>query len=440
MRHDIANGPRTVAAAGGPATEGATPVTHASSHGASTRRPVYSGNRRVPGLYERTLANGSTVYEAALRLGGRVRRHRLTATTKTDAITELRALQVDYERGEAHRSPAAGLTLDELARDYLAHLRVRMNESDPRRRRSPRTVEHYEAQLRLHVLPVLGHLPATDLTVADVRRLLDVLATKRLKPRGREREARRLSSWSRSGLLSILSGVLTYGVRQGVVTHNVVRDIGRDDRPGAQRKTEPRYLAPAELELLLTSMGDTFRPIAATCAFAGLRLSEALGLRWRDVDLKGGTLTVSAQLGPDGTRVPLKTAASAATVPLLPRLADELKAHRSRVAGQSLARVQPDAFVFMTSRGRPHGSRNVLRAVYAAGDAAGLNREGLERVGVHDLRHSFVAVALAAGLTLPEAAALARHANPRVTAAVYAGLTDTARAGLGSKLAAAFGG
>jgi len=40
----------------------------------------------------------------------------------------------------------------------------------------------------------------------------------------------------------------------------------------------------------------------------------------------------------------------------------------------------------------------------------------------------------AAGLTLPEVAALARHANPRVTAAVYAGLTDTARAGLGAKL------
>jgi hypothetical protein len=44
------------------------------------------------------------------------------------------------------------------------------------------------------------------------------------------------------------------------------------------------------------------------------------------------------------------------------------------------------------------------------------------------------------GAALPEAAALARHANPRVTATVYAGLTDAARAGLGEKLAAAFGG
>ncbi len=158
------------------------------------------------------------------------------------------------------------------------------------------------------------------------------------------------------------------------------------------------------------------------------------------MDFGGGTLTVGAQLGPDGTRVPLKTAASAATVPLLPKLAAELRAHRSRVAGRALARVQPDALVFTTSRGRPHGSRNVLRVVYAAGDAAGFNGEGRERVGVHDLRHSFVSVALAAGLTLPEAAALARHANPRVTAAVYAGLTDSARAGLGEKLRSAFGG
>jgi integrase len=82
----------------------------------------------------------------------------------------------------------------------------------------------------------------------------------------------------------------------------------------------------------------------------------------------------------------------------------------------------------------------VLRAVYAAGDSAGLNGHDREPVGVHDLRHSFVAVALAAGLTLPEAAAFARQANPRVTATVYAGITDETRAGLGAKLAAAFGG
>jgi integrase len=220
---------------------------------------------------------------------------------------------------------------------------------------------------------------------------------------------------------------------------NVVRDLDRDDRPCAARKSEPRYLSVDELERLLSAMGDTFRPVAAACAFAGLRLSEALGLCWRDLDFTAGTVTVTAQLGSNGQRVPLKTTASMATVPMLPMLAAELRAHRFRVAERSLVWLKPDALVFMTSRGNPQGQRNVLRAVYAAGDAAGLNGDGREPVGVHDLRHSFVAVALAHGMTLPETAALARHANPRVTAAVYAGLTAESRERLGVKLGEAFG-
>ena len=62
-----------------------------------------------------------------------------------------------------------------------------------------------------------------------------------------------------------------------------------------------------------------------------------------------------------------------------------------------------------------------------AADEVGLNGEGRERVGLYDLRHSFVAIALANGVTLPETAMLARHANPSVTMTVYAGLTDGAR-------------
>lgn len=86
--------------------------------------------------------------------------------------------------------------------------------------------------------------------------------------------------------------------------------------------------------------------------------------------------------------------------------------------------------------------------MHEAGDAAGLNGkvvkgpEGVERereaVGLHDLRHSFVALALASGLTLPEASALARHANPKITAMAYAGLSDDSRLKLADKLAAAF--
>jgi integrase len=56
---------------------------------------------------------------------------------------------------------------------------------------------------------------------------------------------------------------------------------------------------------------------------------------------------------------------------------------------------------------------------------------------LHDLRHSFVANALAAGVTLPEAATIARHANSHTTALVYAGITEQAREQIAAKLVAA---
>jgi integrase len=115
-------------------------------------------------------------------------------------------------------------------------------------------------------------------------------------------------------------------------------------------------------------------------------------------------------------------------------LARELRAHRSRQAERSLRLVHRDALCFTTARGKPQGRRNALRAVHAAGDAAGLNGDGREKVGLHDLRHSLAAIALASGLSLPEAAALVRHANPQVTATVYAGLTEHDREQIGAKL------
>lgn len=398
-----------------------------SSYGAASRRPVYTGTRRVPGLYERTRADGSSVYDASMRVDGRMRRHRLDAKTKTDAITELRALEVDYARGETFKSAATAVTVGDLAADWLAHLEARVAHRDPTKRRSRRTVKLYRQRLGSHLLPEWQRLAASEVDVRDLRRLVDRLGAAGLSPS------------TITSTVNIASGLFRFGVKQGVLERNPVRDLDRDDRPGSGRLTEPRYLTAEEVARLLSRLSDSFRPVAATCAYAGLRVSEALGLVWRDVDFKTGTLTVSGQLALDGSRAPTKTAASAATLPLLPALAGELVAHRARLAGRDLRRGHRDALVFTTGRGKPQSRRNALRAVHAAGDAAGLNGDGRERVGLHDLRHSFVGIALASGFTLPEAAVLARHANPRVTATVYAGLTEQSREQLAAKLSAAFG-
>ena len=403
---------------------------------AAERRPVYHGPKRVTGLYERTTTDGRTVWELRVLSRGRRQQVTLDATTKTDAIREALAARVDLDRGERHRSPSLSPTVTEVAADYIEHLRARIGDRDARRRRSPTTVADAERKLTLYVLPTLGHLDVADLRSGDVVRLLDVLATKKKRTKKDGKPTGTLSANTRTGAVRVLSGLLTYARKRGLVERNIVRDLDRDDRPGAQRASEPRYLDGDQLAGLLEKMGETFRPVAAVCCYAGLRLGEALGLRWQDVDLEAGALRVNWQLGRDGQLYPVKTEASAATVAAMPALVRELAAHRRRQGSRGLAAIRPGALVFTTSVGRPHSHRNVLRAVQAAADAAGLNGHGREPVGVHDLRHSFVAQALAAGLTLPEASTLARHANVQVTAEVYAGLTEKARERASEKLAA----
>src|SRR5262245_1086502 len=123
-------------------------------------------------------------------------------------------------------------------------------------------------------------------------------------------------------------------------------------------------------------MSDTFRPVASTCAYAGLRISEALGLTWGDLDFDAKSINVAKQLDPDGTiRHATKTKSSTAVVPLLPALERELRAHRSRQAEIDPRLVRRSSLVFTTSQGKPQSRRNALRALHNAGEAAGLHGE-----------------------------------------------------------------
>jgi integrase len=378
----------------------------------------------VRGLHERKLADGSTVYEARLRIDGNDKWIVLDASTKTDAIHELEGLRVDRKRGEI-RHDRLTPTVDEVAADLISYMRARIGIADRRRRYAGSTVDLYEQRLRDHVSPALGRKRVGDVTSDDLRRLVDGLTRKGFAPS------------TVTSTINIVSRLFRYALKRKLVPHNPVRDLDRDDRPGAHRTTEPRYLTTAELGTLLAKLSDTMRPPAAACTYAGLRVSEALGVRWKDVDLKAGTITIAGQLGRDcKTWVPVaKTEASAATVPMLPVLQRELADYRSRQAERNLQWVRPEALVFTTLRGKPQSRRNLLRAVHVAGDNARLNGEGIEQVGLHDLRHSFVAVGFDAGLTAPEVAALARHANAKVTLGIYAGLTNDGREKAVAKLA-----
>ena len=382
---------------------------HASG-GRPTRRQVIHAGRTVPGLFQRTTSNGQRRFEARHKVRGTDIKRTLNATTATDAIREQRALLAKLEGG-ARLVGRNDISLGEL-RDQWADW-----AAAPASNYSARIAALYPDLLDRLVFPVLGReTKVAAVTVTDLRWLIDKLS------------ARGLSGSSVCGAVTATSALLRFGVRRGIIETNPVRLLERGDRPSSRRRKEPRYLDRSQIDTLLAKLGDEFRPVAATLAFAGLRVSEALALRWSDVDLTAGMLVIRAG----------KTAASANSVPLIADLVAELRAHRSRVAERSLARVRSDALVFSTRTGLPHHRKNALRAIYAAGDAAKLNPKGGKRVGCHDLRHSCAGLLLAAGVPAPRAAAILRHADTRTLLTVYAGLVESQRADLREDLEAAF--
>jgi integrase len=322
---------------------------------------------------------------------------------RTPEVIPMSANESTASRGSA--GPLCGSTVRELVDLYLGDEVVE-------RRLAPRTLELQHQQLRDHLVPILGpETLARSVTGREIRGLVRAL------------ERRGLSGSAIRNCVVTTSSVFRFALRElEVVESNPVRELERGDLPSGRRLTEPRYLSLDEVGRLLDALTPAFRGVAASCFWAGLRVSEALSLRWSDVDFERGTLRVA------GT----KTSASRATLPLVDPLGEELKHHQRRE--RDAMRFSETGLVFQTRGRRTPGRRNVHRAVSRAAKKAGLVPPGANPVGVHDLRHSFAAFCLERGLSIVETSRLLRHADVAITARTYAGLSDSALTRLATTL------
>jgi len=140
----------------------------------------------------------------------------------------------------------------------------------------------------------------------------------------------------------------------------------------------------------------------------GLRQGEALGLRWRDVDLDVGQLRVAHSLqrvpiarrtgrGPEFVLAEPKTDRSRRAIHLPGVVIAALREHRVRQLEErfaSGAAWQDLDLVFCTTVGTPMVARNLSRAF-----AHLLKQAGLPSIRFHDLRHSAATLMLAQGVS-----------------------------------------
>jgi integrase len=222
---------------------------------------------------------------------------------------------------------------------------------------------------------------------------------------------------------TMLHGALRHAVRTGLIPRNPADAV----EPPRPRRYEARTLTAEEAQTLLRAIAGTrWHAFVALAVTAGLRRGELLGLRWSDLDLDAGRLSVRQQVlrvRGQTTIEPVKTARSHRPVALSAGMAAVLREHRARQeeARRAAGELWQDhGLVFPRGDGRPANPSTVTHEF-----ADLLERAGLPHVRLHDLRHTMATLLLAAGAHPKVVQERAGHATVGITLDLYSHVQPT---------------
>ena len=228
------------------------------------------------------------------------------------------------------------------------------------------TFTRYEGIVNNHLKPALGYRKLKDLTRAEVRSLYT-------------EKGKTLSPRSVDYIHITLQKALSQAVRNDLISRNVAS--GERPRSSHQRSSEEaKALSPAQVKALLTAArGQRNEALYVVAVHTGLRQGELLGLRWTDVDLDTGKLSVRRSLKVTDKGLdfgPPKNKASRRSVPLNKTAVAALRAHRARQNTEILAAPEwrDTGLVFPNRVGKPI---TLPPGVQAAPEARRTRRRGL---------------------------------------------------------------
>jgi integrase len=334
--------------------------------------------------------------------GRKVSVERTVRGTKREAAKALAAMVAEVE---SRPTVSAGKgTVAELCREWLDHATPSF---------SPKTVETTRMYIEDPIVPLLGSIKAVKLTPADLdrfyRQLLEV---------GRSRGPYAPATIRR--VHGIIRRALAQGVRWGWVSHNPAIDASPPRVP--MKELQPPD--PAQV-VRIFNLAEEADPDLATfimlAASSGARRGEILALRWRDLDLDRGRLTIErgiVRVGDDIVEQGTKTHQSR-RISLDAGTVGALKAHQASMAARAndaAAAIASDSFVFSHSADgstpwHPDSTTRAFRKI--------CQQAGVTGVRLHDLRHYVATRLLAAGVDVRTVAGRLGHRNPSTTLNVY---------------------
>jgi integrase len=332
-------------------------------------------------------------------------RHIHTFARKKDADDYHATVRIDIKRG-VHTSSKT--TVAEAGEKWIA---------DAEDRLEPATVESYRQHLRDHILPFIGAVKLSQLTVPVMREFMDRLRVGKRSPAMVKR------------VVGDLGSILADAQERGLVAQNVVRSLShRKKRREAERRQKHKLKVgvdiptPDEIRAMVTHLKGRWRPPLLTAIFTGLRASELRGLQWSDVDLKRAEIHVRQRADKFNKIGKPKSASGQRTVPLPPILVNTLREWKLACPKSALG------LVFPTGAGNIEFHVNiVVRGLAPVQVAAGVvGKHGKAKyTGLHALRHFYASWCINrkedGGLGLPLKVVQHRlgHSTIQMTADVY---------------------
>lgn len=271
---------------------------------------------------------------------------------------------------------------------------------------TPHSAERYEGALN-HMRRYLGGPQLQKVRPADIASLYAILSRSGLAPR-----TIRL-------VHDVMHRALGQAKTWGVIRDNVADVVKPPKAP--QRETE--MLQPDQAtELLERLRGKPLYMLASLALATGMRRNEMLALRWRDVDLDAGRLTVEQSLeqtAAHGLRIKSpKTTKSRRTISLPTAAVAALRVHWRTQQEQRLAlgigKSPPDSPVLATLDGG-HMTPASLNHHWPRA----MREIGMPRAGLHSLRHTHASMLIAAGVDVLTISRRLGHASPAITLNVY---------------------
>jgi integrase len=292
-------------------------------------------------------------------------RHIHTFARKKDADEYHATVKVDIRHG-VHTAASRSISVGQAADDWIGYIELEGRERS--------TVKQYRQHAELHIKPRLGRERLAKLTIPRINAFRDDLLA-------------HMSRALAKKVLTSLKSLLRDAQRRGNVAQNVARDvsIGADKRGKRKLRVGTDIPTPDEIRRILQAAPAKWRPLLQMAALTGLRASELRGLRWEDVDLKGGELHVRQRADRYGAIGKLKSESGERKVPLgdlVPVLREwKLACPKSK-----------EGLVFASTRGNILRHENIIRrALIPAQVAAGVVAKdgGPRYTGLHALRHFY---------------------------------------------------